>query len=104
MKNAWIAMALLTALAIASAADARRPPGRQITARAYLACIDAYHAYVHPVTGRFVRCRFRPTCSNYSTLAVRRFGIVRGLQLTSSRLWSCRQSIPPGTIDAVPNR
>ncbi|MBE3072322.1 MAG: membrane protein insertion efficiency factor YidD [Acidobacteria bacterium] len=51
---------------------------------------------------RFVQCRYRPTCSEYSVEAVRRFGIRRGLILTARRVLSCRPPVPRGTFDPVP--
>lgn len=104
MRNGAIALALLAALLAGAAVDAARPPGQQISARAYLVCVAGYRAALHPVTSHFIRCRYRPTCSNYSALAVQRFGIARGLRLTLSRLLSCRQSVAPGTLDPVPSR
>jgi uncharacterized protein len=35
------------------------------------------------------RCRFDPTCSEYAVLALRRFGPLRGGQLTLRRLSRC---------------
>ncbi|MBE3096418.1 MAG: membrane protein insertion efficiency factor YidD [Planctomycetes bacterium] len=51
---------------------------------------------------RFVQCRYRPTCSEYSIEAVGRFGIRRGLVLTARRVMSCRPPVPRGTFDPVP--
>jgi len=36
------------------------------------------------------RCVFEPSCSRYSELAFRRYGILKGLHLTMSRLCRCR--------------
>jgi putative membrane protein insertion efficiency factor len=100
---ARLAASLLVAgVFIGAAVDVGRPPSEQITARCYQTALEGYHALVHPVTGRFIRCRYRPTCSHYSGEAVARFGIVRGLKLTFIRLLSCRASVPPGTPDPVP--
>ena len=104
MRNGVITLGLLVALALGVVADATRTPGQQISVRAYVAGVGLYHACIHPVTGHFVRCRFRPTCSNYSRVSVERFGIVRGLRLTIHRVWSCRPSVSPGTPDPVPVR
>ncbi|MDQ2774870.1 MAG: membrane protein insertion efficiency factor YidD [Acidobacteriota bacterium] len=49
-----------------------------------------------------IRCRYQPTCSEYSLEAVRRFGIGRGLQLTVRRLSSCKRDVPFGTSDPIP--
>lgn len=82
--------------------DAMRPPRSQITARLYVVAVGVYQRWGSPVTSRFVACRFRPTCSEYSREAVERFGVVRGLALTVSRLARCRTNVPAGTADPVP--
>ena len=102
MKALAFAVTICLAVALGSGVDAMRAPQQQLTAHCYQAVISTYRAYIHPVTGRFIRCRYRPTCSRYSSLAVRRFGIARGLRLTISRLLSCRSSVRPGTLDPVP--
>jgi putative membrane protein insertion efficiency factor len=86
----------------AVAADAARPPAQQLTARAYVLAVHGYHACIHPLTARYVRCRFKPSCSNYSAEAVKRYGICRGLALTAERLARCRTSVPLDTVDPVP--
>jgi putative membrane protein insertion efficiency factor len=93
---------LFAAIALAVAADSVRPPQNQITAKTYLLAVDGYQRYLHPVTHRFIRCRYTPTCSHYSQEAVRRFGIRRGLLLTVKRLASCNGRVPMGTSDPVP--
>ena len=96
----WLGvMAVLFALA---AVDAGRAPKEQVTARLYLAAVGVYQRDVHPFTSRFIRCRYNPTCSHYSTEAVERFGIARGLWLSLKRVASCNRSVPMGTYDPVP--
>lgn len=48
-------------------------------------------------------CRFQPTCSEYGIIAIQRFGVLKGLKLTFSRLKKCR---PGGSYgyDPVPER
>jgi putative membrane protein insertion efficiency factor len=96
------ALMLGVALIFGLAGDLVQPASTQVTARLYQAAVEGYRAYVHPITGQFIRCRYQPTCSYYSSEAVKRFGIVRGLKLTFARLLSCRPSVPPGTLDPVP--
>lgn len=43
-----------------------------------------YTKYLSPQNG--ATCRFRPSCSVYSRIAVQRFGILKGLLLTFERL------------------
>jgi putative membrane protein insertion efficiency factor len=92
-------VALLFAL---MAADAMRAPERQLTARIYLRAVGVYQRDIHPVTSRWIRCRYSPTCSHYSVEAVQRFGIYKGIGLTIKRLASCNGSVPSGTYDPVP--
>ena len=88
---------------LALAVDSARSPQKQFTAKTYLLAVDGYQRYLHPVTHRFIRCRYTPTCSHYSQEAVRRYGIRRGLVLTLRRLASCKGSVPMGTLDPVPS-
>ena len=46
-------------------------------------------------------CRFVPTCSEYSLIALRRFGFAKGVKLTVKRLLRCRPGGPHG-YDPVP--
>lgn len=83
-------------------ADSLRPPQRQISSRVYIAAVHAYQHEGSPRLEGYVRCRFRPTCSHYSVDAVQKYGLMKGLALTSSRLWRCQRSVPQGTVDEVP--
>ena len=93
------AMALVV---LAVAWDSGRRPRDQVTARIYISGVKGYQAVAGPIVGRAVQCRFRPTCSEYSIEAVRRFGIRRGLILTTRRVMACRPPVTPGTSDPVP--
>jgi putative component of membrane protein insertase Oxa1/YidC/SpoIIIJ protein YidD len=84
------------------AADSLRPPGRQVFARLYVASVHAYQHFGRPLLEGRVRCRYNPTCSNYSEAAVRKYGLAKGLALTAARLWHCRGSVALGTLDPVP--
>ncbi|MCC7236943.1 MAG: membrane protein insertion efficiency factor YidD [Bryobacterales bacterium] len=94
---AAVALALVLA-----GADARRAPERQWTARGYVRLVEAYQRWLRPVSSLIVRCRYRPTCSEYSRQAVTRFGIAEGARLTVRRLWSCRGAVALGSPDPVP--
>lgn len=96
----WLALFLTVVLLFA--VDALRPPQRQLSVRVFTASVDLYHSYLHPLTERYVRCRYRPTCSRYAVLAVRKYGIIRGSWMSARRIASCRSSVPLGTVDAVP--
>jgi hypothetical protein len=92
----------LALIVLAVAWDTGRRPESQVTATLYIGAVRAYEASLGPVMARAVQCRFRPTCSQYSIEAVRRFGIRKGLVLTVKRVSSCRPSVPAGTYDPVP--
>jgi uncharacterized protein len=85
------------------AGDALNPPGRQWSASAAVAAIDAYRATVSPVLERtrLIRCRFEPTCSAYGREAVRRFGLFRGGALAAWRVVRCNP-FSKGGYDPVP--
>lgn len=84
--------------------DTFRPPMSQLTARLYVSSIEhVYQAIGHVLVEGRIQCRYRPTCSNYSMLAVETHGIRHGMILTLKRLMSCRNSVPLGTPDLVPS-
>ncbi len=79
-----------------------RTPQHQASVRIFAASVAGYHRYIHPLTGRFIRCRYTPTCSEYAVQAVRKYGIGKGGWMGLRRIASCRPSVPMGTVDAVP--
>jgi putative membrane protein insertion efficiency factor len=96
----WLALLLVFAALVV--ADSCRPPARQASVRIFTAAVAGYHYYLHPITGRWIRCRYQPTCSRYSVEAVQKYGIAKGLALSFRRIRSCRRSVPMGTRDPVP--
>lgn len=63
-----------------------------------LAPIEVYQRLLSPLLPR--RCRYEPTCSQYAGLAVREYGIMRGLVLAVWRLLRCNP-LSPGGLDPV---
>jgi len=49
--------------------------------------IRCYQRYVSPYLPP--RCRFYPTCSEYTYQAIERFGLLRGLYLGTGRILRC---------------
>ena len=96
----WLAAILL--VVVFFGVDAMRSPRSQVSVRLFAASVDGYHRFIHPVTGRFIRCRYSPTCSEYAVLAVRKYGIAKGGWMGLRRIASCRPSVPMGTVDPVP--
>ncbi|NVJ51737.1 MAG: membrane protein insertion efficiency factor YidD [Gammaproteobacteria bacterium] len=64
-----------------------------------ISIIKGYQLVVSPLLGN--NCRFHPTCSSYSISAIERFGIIKGLWLTVSRLSRCHP-LNEGGDDPVP--
>ena len=56
--------------------------------------VRAYQLFISPWIGP--RCRFHPTCSQYSILVLRKFGFVRGVWKTVCRLLKCHPWHPGG--------
>ncbi|HEX8281245.1 MAG TPA: membrane protein insertion efficiency factor YidD [Chthoniobacterales bacterium] len=96
---------LIAAVALAAAAifDWTRPPQTQLSARFYeRSVVLPYRAHVRPFVSRFVRCRYQPTCSQYSVEAIQVHGFPRGAWLTVKRLCRCLPWVPLGSKDPVP--
>lgn len=102
LGRAEIYVGALALIVLAVAWDTGRGPESQATAKLYISAVRTYEAVLGPALALAAQCRFRPTCSQYSIEAVRRFGIRRGLVLTAKRVLSCRPGVPPGTPDPVP--
>ncbi|HDJ24403.1 MAG TPA: membrane protein insertion efficiency factor YidD [Candidatus Aminicenantes bacterium] len=66
---------------------------------AILFILRAYKKIISPWLGR--RCRFTPTCSEYTYEAVHKYGPAKGLWLGLRRLLKCHP-FHPGGIDPVP--
>ena len=69
--------------------------------RLLIAALRFYKRWVSPLLGQ--RCRFMPTCSEYSMEAIQRFGALRGSWLTAKRLSRCHP-LCPGGHDPVPDK
>jgi hypothetical protein len=67
--------------------------------RVAIAVLKAYQYVISPLLGP--RCRFYPSCSNYSIEAFQRHGVVAGFYLTLIRLLKCHP-FHEGGIDPVP--
>lgn len=96
----WLAAILLAAGLFAT--DATRAPQDQVSVRVFTAGVAEYHRYIQPFSGRFIRCRYQPTCSLYTVEAVRKYGIAKGGWMGMRRIASCQKSVPLGTKDTVP--
>lgn len=64
-----------------------------------IALVRGYQLFISPVIGS--RCRFHPSCSQYSIEALRTHGALLGSWLTLRRLLRCHP-LHPGGYDPVP--
>ena len=77
------------ALVAAAVFDWSRPADQQVSVWLYdRAVIQFYQQHIRSHTGTFIRCRFRPSCSQYSFEAMRTHGFAKGIALSLWRL--CR--------------
>jgi putative membrane protein insertion efficiency factor len=58
--------------------------------------IRCYQTCISPLLGP--RCRFYPTCSEYSVEALKKYGLGKGVWLTLRRLGRCHP-FHPGGVD-----
>ena len=102
LKDPRFWLVLYFALFAGCVLDTFRAPGDQLTGKGYVGLVRGYQAVGRPVVRQHVRCRYCPTCSEYSAEAVRTHALRRGLVLTYRRISSCQPDVPLGTEDPVP--
>jgi len=95
-------LAIIFTLIAAAFADSFRKPSNQVSAHLWTSAVRLYQKHARPVLHPYIRCRYTPTCSEYSIQAVETHGIRTGLYLSIKRIQSCRATVPPGTLDPVP--
>jgi putative membrane protein insertion efficiency factor len=96
-------LAALASLLLLALLDTCRAPADQVTARIYIGGVRVYQACARPLLKGKVRCRYHPTCSDYSIEAVRKHGLRHGLVLSFKRIRSCQADVPYDTPDPVPD-
>lgn len=67
--------------------------------RLVLFLLRAYKTTLSPFLGN--HCRFAPSCSDYMTQAVSKYGALKGIYLGTKRLLKCHP-FHPGGVDPVP--
>ena len=72
-----------------------------LAARMLIALIGAYQqsAWRRWLHRDGPRCRFIPSCSEYSIRALRKYGVAKGLRSTMGRLWRCAPSTVGSYVD-----
>jgi hypothetical protein len=60
--------------------------------------IKTYRKYVSPL--KMGKCRFYPTCSEYSIQAIEKYGALKGIIMTGKRILKCHP-FHPGGYDPV---
>ena len=103
LKRPETYLAMLFLLLALAALDSFRNPAQQITGRLYVGGVRMYQAIGRPLMKEYVKCRYQPTCSEYSIEAVQKHGIRNGVRLTVRRINSCQTTVPMGTADPVPS-
>lgn len=63
--------------------------------------IKFYQLAISPIIGGKAHCKYLPTCSDYSYIAIDRYGVVKGGWLTLKRILRCGPN-GKGGYDPVP--
>ncbi|UCC41458.1 MAG: membrane protein insertion efficiency factor YidD [Candidatus Aminicenantes bacterium] len=61
--------------------------------------IKSYQLLISPLLEN--HCRFHPSCSSYTYVAIERYGFIKGAISSTKRLLKCHP-FHPGGIDPVP--
>lgn len=64
-----------------------------------LLLISGYKKFISPLLGN--HCRFHPSCSDYTRMAIEKHGLFKGVFLGTKRLFKCHP-FHPGGVDPVP--
>ena len=75
-------------------ADLKVPPSEKVIIekktvpeKVVQSIISFHQNFLSPVSGS--RCQFRPTCSRYMQLAIKRYGLLQGILMGCDRLQRC---------------
>ena len=65
----------------------------------FIYLIKFYRFFISPILGS--NCRHSPTCSEYCLIALKKYGVFKGIYLTTKRIIKCN-SLFKGGYDPVP--
>ncbi|WP_038055095.1 membrane protein insertion efficiency factor YidD [Thermodesulfobacterium hydrogeniphilum] len=67
--------------------------------------IDFYQKVISPIFSTYlgINCRFYPSCSEYTKVAIKRFGLIKGSYLGLKRVLKCHP-FSSGGFDPVPEK
>ena len=65
----------------------------------FIYIIKFYRFFISPMLGS--NCRHSPTCSEYGLIALKKYGVFKGIYLTTKRIIKCN-SLFKGGYDPVP--
>jgi|GEM_PF-2817154 len=82
-------MALILVLALLLFVDLSRQPEDQFTVKILVFCIEKYQECIKPHLTGTVACKFRPTCSLYAILVLKKHGTYKGTMMIITRLVKC---------------
>lgn len=66
------------------------PEKNNFLARFGCGFIRVYQIVISPIIGGRAACRFTPTCSEYTRLAIEKYGFCRGVLMGIKRISRCR--------------
>ena len=76
--------------------DLLSEPDNQYSSLICIGIVKIYQSFGRPVIEGRIKCRYVPSCSNYSVSAFQKYGTFKGLILTYERIQSCKDEIPIG--------